>query len=101
MNVGLILGVTPRINPEGLVTMAVDAEQSQLAPEEQGIAILTTPDKKEVRAPRGDNTTVQSTVTIRNGQTAILGSVAQQGKKSLVIVLTPHILGTGEAKKTR
>ena len=31
--VGLILGVTPRMSPEGMVVMEIDAEKSSLAPE--------------------------------------------------------------------
>jgi type II secretory pathway component GspD/PulD (secretin) len=100
-NVGLTLGITPRISPDGSVTIAIDAEQSQLAPEAEGTVVSVTPDKKEVRTPRIDTTSVQSTVTIRDAQTVVLSSVARQGKKALVIVLTPHILPMGETRKPR
>ena len=33
-NVGLILGVTPRISPDGMVVMEVDAEKSQVGPDQ-------------------------------------------------------------------
>jgi type II secretory pathway component GspD/PulD (secretin) len=35
-NVGLIIGVTPRISPEGNVVMEIDAEKSKLGPEDEG-----------------------------------------------------------------
>jgi type II secretory pathway component GspD/PulD (secretin) len=101
-NVGLILGVTPRISPDGTVVMEIDAEQSQAGPENEGVPISVAGDKV-IRSPRIDVTTVQTTVTIPNGQTIILASVARQSKagKELVIIVTPHILGLEEAKKTR
>jgi type II secretory pathway component GspD/PulD (secretin) len=39
-NVGLIIGVTPRISPEGNVVMEIDAEKSKLGPEAEGIPIF-------------------------------------------------------------
>lgn len=56
-----------------------------------------------VRSPRIENTTVQTTVTIPDAQTMNLGSIAQKGKsdKELVIIVTPHIFGLEEAKKTK
>ena len=98
-NVGLILGVTPRIGPDGTVTMQVDAEQSQLGPEKEGIPISVVGDKV-IRAPWTDVTVVQTTVKIPDGQTMILGSARQgKGDMELVIIITPHVLGLEEAKK--
>ncbi len=41
-NVGVILGVTPRISPDGLVVMQIDAEKSALEPEATGIPIYAS-----------------------------------------------------------
>ncbi len=102
VNVGLILGITPRVTPDGSVVMEIDAEQSQVGSENEGTPIAVT-GEKVVRAPRIETTTVQSTVTIPDGQTVVLASVARQSKsdKALVIVLTPHILGPDKAKQAR
>jgi len=40
--VGLILGVTPRISPDGLVVMQIDAEKSELESETTGIPIFVS-----------------------------------------------------------
>ena len=93
-NVGLILGVTPRINvKEGTVVLQVDAEDSQVGPENEGVPLSAAGDKV-VRSPRIDAVTVQTTVMIPDGKTIILGSIAREGKtdKELVVILTPHII---------
>jgi type II secretory pathway component GspD/PulD (secretin) len=100
-NVGLIVGVTPRISG-GAVTMQIDVEESQLAPESEGIPISVAGDKV-VRSPVMKSTTVQTTVKILDGHPMILGSAARQGKadKELVIIITPHIVGLEEAKNAQ
>jgi hypothetical protein len=99
-NVGLILGITPRIST-GEVSMQIDVEQSQLGPESEGVPLSTANDS--VRAPVTDSTTIQTTVRIANGQTVILGSIGRRSKsgKQLVVIITPHIIGLEEAKKVR
>jgi type II secretory pathway component GspD/PulD (secretin) len=102
LNVGLIVGMTPRISPDGTIAMQINVEQSQLGPENEGTPVSVAGDKV-VRSPRIDTTTVQTTVAVPDGKTIILGSVARQGRneKEFVILVTPHILGLEEAKKTR
>ncbi len=82
-NVGLIVGVTPRIG-DGAVTMQIDVEQSQLAPGE-GIPISVAGDKV-LRSPVIDATTVQTTIKILDGHPMILGSAAGQGKAGKELV---------------
>ena len=74
-NVGLILGVTPRISPEGTVVMEIDAEKSQLGPELQGVPISVSVDGTVIRSPRIDTTQAQATVSAANGETIILGGL--------------------------
>ncbi len=69
-NVGLILGVTPRISPEGMVVMEIDAERSRLGPEAEGIPI-----SDEVRSPQIEVTTAQTTVSASSGETVVLGGL--------------------------
>jgi type II secretory pathway component GspD/PulD (secretin) len=101
-NVGLILGVTPRISADGTITMAIDAEKSQVGPENEGIPISTA-GNTVIPSPRIDMTTIQTTVQVPDGQTIILGSVARENKsgKELFIIVTPHIVRLDEAKKSR
>jgi Flp pilus assembly secretin CpaC len=74
-NVGIILGVTPRISPDGLVVMEIDAERSRLGPEAEGVPISTSPTGEVVRQPLIDTITAQTTVSAANGQTVVLGGL--------------------------
>ena len=74
-NVGLILGVTPRISPDGLVVMQIDAEKSELESEATGIPIFTSPTGQVIRSPIIDATTAQTTVAAMSEQTVVLGGL--------------------------
>ncbi|MBX3418062.1 MAG: hypothetical protein KF851_10700 [Pirellulaceae bacterium] len=74
-NVGLILGVTPRISPDGTVVMEVDAERSGLGPESEGVPVSVSPTGEIIRSPRVDTTTAQATVSAASGETIILGGL--------------------------
>jgi general secretion pathway protein D len=82
-NVGLILGVTPRISPDGTVVMEVDAERSGLGPESEGIPVSVSPNGEIIRSPRVDTTTAQATVSAANGETIILGGLITKRKLDL------------------
>ncbi len=104
-NVGLIFKVTPRISPDGTVTMLVDAVNSQLGPESEGVPIATGKDGVLARTPKITNTEVYTTVQVPDGQTVVLGSLArddlardEKSGKELVIVVTPHIIRPEESK---
>ena len=51
-DVGLILGVTPRISPDGLVVMEIDAEKSELGLESEGVPISVSVNGDVLRSPR-------------------------------------------------
>ena len=51
-NVGLILGVTPRISPVGMVVMEIDAEKSELGREAEGIPISISQNGSIIRTDR-------------------------------------------------
>lgn len=74
-NVGILLGVTPRITPDGLVLMEIDAEKSELGPIDQGIPIGFSPAGTPILSPQINTTTAQTTVSSRSGQTVILGGL--------------------------
>lgn len=124
-NVGLILGVTPRISPDGIVVMEIDAEKSEMGPEEEGIPIFISTTGEVLRSPRINNTTAQTTVSAVDGQTVILGGLITKSKSDihrkvpflgdlpllgdlfrydatvvkraeLLIIMTPHIVQTEE-----
>jgi type II secretion system protein D len=121
INVGLILGVTPRISPDGTVVMEIDAERSELGPEATGIPISVSSTGQVIRSPRIDTTTAQTTVSAADGQTIVLGGLITKSRRvqsrrvpvlsdipvlgllfrydlmiaqrtELLIILTPHVV---------
>ncbi len=130
-NVGLILGVTPRISPDGMVVLEVDAEKSDVAPEAEGIPVSISASGDVVRAPRINITTAQTTVSTASGETVVLGGLITKRKLTLnravpylsqvpvigwmfrydsyaadrtelLIILTPHVVrNAAEAERLR
>ena len=112
-DIGIILNVTPHINPQGLVTLDVAPEISTLTGE-------TVPISETVNAPVFAKRTAQCRVAIRDGQTIVIGglmedrttesvnkvpvlgdipglgllfrrTIRKKTKTELLIFLTPHV----------
>lgn len=81
-NVGLIIGVTPRISPEGNVVMEIDAEKSKLGPESEGIPVSVSASGSVIRSPRVDTITAQATVSAADGETIILGGLISRSTQT-------------------
>lgn len=73
--VGIILQVRPRVSPDGMVVMEIQAEKSKVGSEAEGIPIFTGLDGSVVRAPRIDQITAYSTVAAASGQTIVLSGL--------------------------
>jgi general secretion pathway protein D len=69
-SVGVILNVTPHINPDGLVTMIVAPEISDVASASESVLITAG-----VSSPTFNVNRAQSTVAVRNGTTVVLGGM--------------------------
>lgn len=82
-NVGLIIGVTPRISPEGNVVMEIDAEKSKLGPENEGIPVSIAANGTIIRSPRVDTITAQATVSAGDGETIILGGLISRSERTI------------------
>jgi type II secretion system protein D len=82
-NVGLILGVTPRISPEGMVVMEVNAEKSDVAPESEGIPVSVSATGAVVRSPRYNITSAQTTVSTASGETIVLGGLITRSEQTI------------------
>ncbi len=78
-DVGLIIGVTPRISPDGLVVMEIDAEKSEVGPEAEGIPISVS-EGVTIRSPRIKTITATTTVSALDGQTVVLGGLITTNK---------------------
>ena len=112
--VGVILNVTPSINPDGFVRMKVEPTLSKLSKD-------TDKPAKDVETPRIIQRTASTTVTVRDGQTIVIGGLIDESydyredkvpflgdipligllfrseyeklvRTELVIVLTPHVV---------
>ena len=81
-NVGLILGVTPRVSPDKMVVMEVDVEKSELGPEAEGIPVSIS-EGQVIRSPRINTTFAQTTVSAADGQTVVLGGLITSNKSSV------------------
>ena len=79
-NVGLILGVTPRISLDGKVVMELDAEKSKLGAEADGIPVSVS-GGTTIRSPSIDVTTAQTTVSANSGETIVLGGLITKSEE--------------------
>jgi general secretion pathway protein D len=69
-SVGIMLNVTPHINPDGLVTMIVAPEISDRASASEDVLITTG-----VTSPTFNVNRAQTTVAVRNGTTVVIGGL--------------------------
>ncbi len=76
-DIGIILNVTPHINPDGLVICDV-------SPEVSSISDQTVPISSTVRAPVFNLRSADSRVGIRNGETIVIGGMMQDQKTQTV-----------------
>jgi len=72
--VGLILTVTPRISPDRLVVMEIDATNSEVGPEAEGIPVSVS-QGQVIRSPRINIISARTVVSACNGQTVVLGGL--------------------------
>ncbi len=122
--VGLSLGIIPRVSPDGLITMDVEIRDSSVGPVEEGIPIGVQ-DGVPINSPIFDDITAITTVTARTGQTIVFSGLISKEKSTsfrgvpvlshipivgrlfrfdtetenrseLLIFLTPHIVNSGE-----
>lgn len=72
-NVGILLQVTPHINPDGLVTMVVHPEVSDIASAAESVKIT-----EGVNSPTFIVNSADTTVAVRNGQTVVIGGLIRE-----------------------
>ncbi|MEQ8788396.1 MAG: secretin N-terminal domain-containing protein [Pirellulaceae bacterium] len=79
-NVGIVLGVTPRTTPEGVVVMEIDAEKSSLGSAADGTVIGFSANGDPITVPPVNLTTTATTVRARSGQTVVLAGLITKSK---------------------
>lgn len=88
------MGVTGRVADEDTVTLEIDLERSHLGPEEEGTPLATSADGNIIRTPAIQTLTLQTTVSLRSGQTVLIGGMVyqQDGQwRQLLLLLRPEI----------
>lgn len=80
INVGVTLEVTPRVSPDGMIVMFVNAINSQLA--DVGIVVGTDINGNSIESPIINQTEAQTTVMGRSGQTIVFSGLIQETKSS-------------------
>ena len=95
VEVGQRVSVTPRVEPDGWVTMEIEVEISQLGPPEEGPVVSASPDGGTIHASRIVTITAQTTVRVADGHTVVLGGLTSKSdsrEEELLLVLTPRIV---------
>ena len=79
-DVGVILEVTPRVSPDGLIVLTVNAENSSVGPEATGTAVGVSADGSIIRAQQILKTEAQTTLSARSGQTVVFSGLITENK---------------------
>ena len=79
-DVGVILEITPRVSPDGMIVMFVNATKSSVGPEETGIPIFVNDNGNVIRSPQILATQAQTTVMAKSGQTIVFSGLVQEDK---------------------
>jgi type II secretion system protein D len=79
---GLVLQVVPKVGPDGKIQMQVAAQKTTL--DRNGVVLQGgTATTGEVRSPIIDGTTAQSTVTVSDQQTVVLGGLITKSTENV------------------
>jgi general secretion pathway protein D len=79
INAGLGLLVTPRISPDNVVSMQIDAQKSEVGPRSEGVPI-TAVNGEVITQPPINIAQAQTTVSAADGQTVVLGGLITKSK---------------------
>jgi len=80
VDVGVILEVTPRVSPDGMIVMSVDVQKSSVGPDATGITIGFGAGGEPIIAPQIIETEANTTLMARSGQTVVFSGLIQEQK---------------------
>ena len=80
VDVGVILEVTPRVSPDGMIVMSVDVQKSSVGPDATGITIGFGANGEPIIAPQIIETEANTTLMARSGQTVVFSGLIQEEK---------------------
>jgi hypothetical protein len=124
-NIGIILKVTPHLNENGDVRMVVHPEVSEIGPQSQAVPI-----SPGVTSPVFELNYADTTIVVKDGETAVLGGlirnelqdtvqklpilgdiplvglvfrskVTEKKKVELIVLMTPHVVDDAEQLRRR
>ncbi len=125
VDIGVILEITPRVTPDGMIVMRVNAINSTLGDDAQGTTVAIAANGDPIRVPPILATTAQTVIMARHGQTVVFSGLIREEKnrtergapwisdipllgnlfkfqgeealrKELLIVLTPYLVDGDE-----
>lgn len=79
--IGIILQVTPRISPDGLVVMELLARKDDL--DTKGVTLVTNSNGSTITSPIINTTNAQATIAVHTGQTVIFGGMITKNDTSI------------------
>ncbi len=78
--VGVILEMTPRVSPDGMIVLFVNAVKSSLDTSGDGVAVAVGQDGTPVVSQAINTTSAQTTIMARSGQTVAFTGLIQESK---------------------
>ena len=81
---GIILSVTPRISPDGQIVMEVLAERSAYINDGGVPVFVDSTSGSVITSPVKNITVARSTVSVRDGQTVVLGGMITENQENVV-----------------
>ena len=83
VDVGVILEMTPRVSPDGMIVMFVNATKSALATGSPGVPVAVDAAGNPVFQQPINSTSAQTTVMARSGQTVVFSGLIQETKSHI------------------
>jgi type II secretory pathway component GspD/PulD (secretin) len=80
VDVGVILEMTPRVSPDGMIVMFVNATKSALATGSPGVPVAVDAAGNPVFQQPINSTSAQTTIMARSGQTVVFSGLIQETK---------------------
>lgn len=74
-DVGIILQVTPRLSPDGMIVMDVDVQKSSLGSEVDGTTVAVDQNGNAIRVPPINRTQAETQIMARHGQTMVFAGL--------------------------
>lgn len=94
-NVGTTVGVTARVADDERIALEIDVERSHLGPQSEGTPLAAREQEDVPRAQHVETVTVQTTATLRSGETAVLGGLVskdERGRGQVLVLVQPTIV---------